>query len=180
MRQLSCLPPVWPDLAKNLPLWLKFHVLGQCFECLLSIWQNFDPPLAKMFCYWVEFHCCKWPKTKKLTLPCSQTIYHLYYTTSACCKPLISLRIGLKRPIRAILTSADFIYSTFWCKSGIRSLRIVPDQASSPHQRRGSCRPDHGATGRLQDRGREAGQSCAAVVRAPALRTGREHSRSRG
>ena len=55
---------VWPDLAKNSPLELNFHVFWVRFEGLLSIWQNVDPPLAKTLCYWVNFHWCKWPKTK--------------------------------------------------------------------------------------------------------------------
>ena len=57
----------------------KFATLGEfscvlaIFECLLSIWQNCDPRLAKLLCYWVYFHCYKWPKTNKLTLPSGPT-----------------------------------------------------------------------------------------------------------
>ena len=34
------------------PLWHNFQSLGQIFKGSFSIWQNFDPTLAKMLCYW--------------------------------------------------------------------------------------------------------------------------------
>ena len=37
------------------PLWHNFKSLGQCFETLFSIWQNFNHTLAKMLCYWTFF-----------------------------------------------------------------------------------------------------------------------------
>ena len=73
-KHLPC--PVWPDLAKNSPLWLHVTTFWLCFEGLFSIWQKIYPPLAKMLIYWAHFHCCKWPKTN---LPIWSHCYLLTY-----------------------------------------------------------------------------------------------------
>ena len=45
------------------PFWHKLKSLGQIFEGLCCIWQNFDPTVAKMFNYCASSHCCRWPNT---------------------------------------------------------------------------------------------------------------------
>ena len=50
--------PVWPDLAKFLPLWLILK-----FLVFIGILQNFVSTLANFWCYWAHYNCCKWPYT---------------------------------------------------------------------------------------------------------------------
>ena len=47
--------------GKISPLWHNFKSLGEIFQGLFSIWQNFDPTVGKMFYIWVSFECCRWP-----------------------------------------------------------------------------------------------------------------------
>ena len=42
-----------------LPLWHNFKNLEDIFEGLISVWQNVDPTVAKMFYSWASFHCCR-------------------------------------------------------------------------------------------------------------------------
>ena len=47
-------------------IWHNFKSIGQIFECLFSTYlAKFDPTVAKMFCFWACFHCCRWPYTYK-------------------------------------------------------------------------------------------------------------------
>ena len=48
-----------------LPLWHNFKNLEDIFEGLISVWQNVDPTVAKMFYSWASFHCSRWPNTLK-------------------------------------------------------------------------------------------------------------------
>ena len=48
-----------------LPLWHNCKSLGCIFEGSFTIWQNFDPTVAKMFYYWASFHHCRWPYALK-------------------------------------------------------------------------------------------------------------------
>ena len=43
------------------PLWQNFKTLGQFFECLVSVGQNFETTLAHILFSLANFHCCKWP-----------------------------------------------------------------------------------------------------------------------
>ena len=46
--------------GKISPFWHKFiKVFGNFSKVLFSIWQYLGPTLAK-YCYWANFHCCKW------------------------------------------------------------------------------------------------------------------------
>ena len=38
-------------------IWHSFKSLGQIFEGLFSIWQNFNLTLGRMICYCISFHC---------------------------------------------------------------------------------------------------------------------------
>ena len=58
--------PVWPDLAEIPPLLQNFKTLGQYFEGLVSVGQNFEPTLANLLYYLANFHCFKWPNIKQL------------------------------------------------------------------------------------------------------------------
>ena len=49
------------------PLVQTFKYLRQTSECLLCVWQNVKPTLAKVLCYWANFHSCKWPNVKNLS-----------------------------------------------------------------------------------------------------------------
>ena len=45
---------------------LQFYLtLWQHFNDLFTIWQNFEPSLAKILCYMVNFKCCKRPNIEK-------------------------------------------------------------------------------------------------------------------
>ena len=57
------LKTVWPDLFRHLGNF--FINLRQIVQGLLSVWQNIDPTLAKMLCFWATFSCCKWPNIEK-------------------------------------------------------------------------------------------------------------------
>ena len=51
--------------GKISPFWHNLKSLGQNFEGLFDIWQNFDPTVAKMFYHWASFGCCGWQNTLK-------------------------------------------------------------------------------------------------------------------
>ena len=64
---LDCLGKVGTSVTRFCeisPLWHNFKVLGK-FLCVFSIWQNVDPTLAKMSCYWANLHCWRWPNILK-------------------------------------------------------------------------------------------------------------------
>ena len=42
------------------PLWQHWKNLWQCFEGLLSIWQNFEPTLANLLCYFLVLNGQNW------------------------------------------------------------------------------------------------------------------------
>ena len=44
------------------PLWQNFMNLCQMVEGIFSVWQIFEPTLAKLKCFWAAFQCCPWPK----------------------------------------------------------------------------------------------------------------------
>ena len=53
----------------------KFGEISQLFQKprsfykgggLFSVWQNFEPTLANLLCYWANFHYCKRPNTEEL------------------------------------------------------------------------------------------------------------------
>ena len=52
--------------VKTLTLWQYFKNLGQLCKGLLSVWQNFEPILANILCYWANFHRRKRPNTEQL------------------------------------------------------------------------------------------------------------------
>ena len=52
-------------LGKILPLFQKFTILWQIFDCSFLIWQDAEPTLENLWHYWVSFHCCKWPNIEK-------------------------------------------------------------------------------------------------------------------
>ena len=47
------------------PLWQHLMTLCQMVEGLISVWQNFEPTVAKMLYFWAVFQCCKWPNIEK-------------------------------------------------------------------------------------------------------------------
>ena len=48
------------------PLWQYFKRRSHFCKGLSSVWQNFEPTSAMILCYWVNFHCCKWPNIEKI------------------------------------------------------------------------------------------------------------------
>ena len=42
-----------------------FMNLCQMFDGLFSVWQNFEPTLAKLYCFWATFQCCTCPNIAK-------------------------------------------------------------------------------------------------------------------
>ena len=48
------------------PLWQNILRLRQNLSGLFSIWQNFEPILAKVLFYWSNYHYCKWPNNEKI------------------------------------------------------------------------------------------------------------------
>ena len=48
------------------PLWQNILRLRQNLSGLFSIWQNFEPILAKVLFYWANYHYCKWPNNEKI------------------------------------------------------------------------------------------------------------------
>ena len=49
-------------------IWQNFITLGlgQLVQGLLSIWENLELTLANLFCFWTNFHGCKWPNVEKV------------------------------------------------------------------------------------------------------------------
>ena len=43
-------------------IWRNFKTVWEFLKALFSIWQYFEPTLAKYFCYRVNLDRCKWPK----------------------------------------------------------------------------------------------------------------------
>ena len=64
---------VWPTTQcdqtwRNFATLAKFRhfgkilkVFGQLLKALFTIWQNFEPTLANILCYWANLHPYKWP-----------------------------------------------------------------------------------------------------------------------
>ena len=71
---MCVLKSVWPDLAKFRHFRKKnLNPFWHSFEGLFSNWHNFEPYFWKWFCYWVNFHCCKWQNIKQIIQPSSHT-----------------------------------------------------------------------------------------------------------
>ena len=47
------------------PLWQNIQSLGQVFQGLFTIWQNFGPTLVNFVCPWANFRWWKWPNAEK-------------------------------------------------------------------------------------------------------------------
>ena len=46
--------PLWQNIKKFLCLYL------------FIIWQNAQPTLGNLLCFWAHFHCCKWPNIQQI------------------------------------------------------------------------------------------------------------------
>ena len=53
------------DLAKFRHFGKILRVFGQLLKALFSIWQNLEPTLANILCFWVNFHPYKGPNIEK-------------------------------------------------------------------------------------------------------------------
>ena len=42
------------QISKKFATFDKFLLLWKFFDCLFSIWKNFEPTLAKLQCFWVN------------------------------------------------------------------------------------------------------------------------------
>ena len=47
-------------------LWQNIISLWQCFDGLFSIWQNCEPTLVNILCFWANIHRCKGPKIERI------------------------------------------------------------------------------------------------------------------
>ena len=55
------------------PLWQIFKALGQNFDGLVSVEQNFEPHLANLLYYVANSHCSKWTINKQIIYPSGHT-----------------------------------------------------------------------------------------------------------
>ena len=62
--KLGCFRTAWPEMAKFRRSGY-FLNLCQTVGGLFRVWQVFQPPLVKLFCFWAAFQCCKWPRIEK-------------------------------------------------------------------------------------------------------------------
>ena len=67
---------IWSQVSSKQcnQIWQIFEILAKQLkslaicESVFCIWQTFEPTLAKVLCYWANYHCCKWPKYYQVTL----------------------------------------------------------------------------------------------------------------
>ena len=52
------------QIWQNIATLAAFLNLCQIVEGLFSVWQNFEPTLAKLLCFGAASQCCEWPNMK--------------------------------------------------------------------------------------------------------------------
>ena len=75
-------------LGEISPLWQNLKVFEQLKKALFTIWQNFEPTLSNILCFWANLHSYKWPNIEKHSS-------HLVTLTTSLGQSLVSRKVKL-------------------------------------------------------------------------------------